>query len=234
MTNTALPYPDRATNKYGNYYERANARAVEKARKAAEKASIAGTQLAIADALEGYRVGAMDEAEASIVQVLMNAYRALAEADWNLDVVAPRPNSLKMGRTEYMAANHKRAFYSSITTNDNERNNAETRAMRARGEAVGYGNTPNFVRYTEMCVTSMIQRARQDASASFDAFVAKLAQKNGAGVVSATVDRASVWNDSILTATFEDGSKKVWHTKTIINCSVYGKLFNQWPSREVR
>ena len=69
-------------------------------------------------------------------------------------------------------------------------------------------------------------------------FSAKLAGKidrdaNGATLVTAKIASNDLWSHSILTAVLSDNSTQQWHTQMILNRSVRGKLFNQWPTRRV-
>ena len=221
-----VAYPTHEINQYGNYYGRANHRAVSKALRLAAKDKVAGSLAAIAASVEAYRVEAMDEAEARAVEFATNVYRILAADGWDLNVSAPRPG--EVSRKDAMAMNARRAAFVALIESDSA---AQTAAHNLLGHSAARKH--GFVKYSAAALEAYIAAVRVQASSNFDAFVAKLAQKNGAGVVSASLYHGSVWSHSLLTVVFEDGSKKVWSTKTIINVSVYGKLFNQWPSREV-
>lgn len=75
-------------------------------------------------------------------------------------------------------------------------------------------------------------------------FCAKLAGKidtelseQSNGVLAGKVERVtmtttSIWENSILTVATNYGMQ-VWHTKVIVNFSVYNKAFNQWPTRRI-
>ena len=43
-----------------------------------------------------------------------------------------------------------------------------------------------------------------------------------------------MWGYSVLTVTKEDGSVERWKTQQIMNISVLGLLFAQWPSRKMK
>jgi hypothetical protein len=76
-----------------------------------------------------------------------------------------------------------------------------------------------------------ISSARQAASDSYDAYVAKMISKVGE-VTKANMQTAShVWGYSVLEVTTITGDEQIWTTQQIVNCSVHGKLFNQWPTR---
>jgi hypothetical protein len=67
----------------------------------------------------------------------------------------------------------------------------------------------------------------------YTAFIQKLEGKVGAHTAAA-LDGSHVWGFSILTVTKADGTVEKWKTEQIINVSVLGKVFNQWPSRKVK
>lgn len=77
----------------------------------------------------------------------------------------------------------------------------------------------------------LVKQARQAASDSYDAYVAKMIAKIG-DVTEATMQTSSnVWGYSVLEVTTVAGERQIWTTQQIVNRSVHGKLFNQWPSR---
>lgn len=91
---------------------------------------------------------------------------------------------------------------------------------------------PEIVSVNAEKVERLVRDAREGASASFDAYAAKLAGKVGT-IRSASVCGASLWHGSTLTVETEAGVQR-WHTTQIVNVSVLGKLFNQWPTRRVK
>ncbi len=70
---------------------------------------------------------------------------------------------------------------------------------------------------------------RAAAQAEVDTFVVKLAGKIGKPVTSGVVV-GDLWHSSKLTVQTAHG-EQVWFTHCIINTSVNGKAFNQWPTR---
>ena len=80
-------------------------------------------------------------------------------------------------------------------------------------------------------VERLIEEAGQDAAASFDAYVAKLTAKVGpceqAGV------EGALWQRSRLSVR-KGPVVEQWITQQILNFSVYGKAFNQWPTRKCK
>lgn len=75
--------------------------------------------------------------------------------------------------------------------------------------------------------------ARANAAAQYDAFVAKLNAKIGP-VTSAKLTGNHVWDFSNLEVVTEAGETQVWRTQTIINVSKLGKVFNQFPTRQIK
>jgi hypothetical protein len=88
-------------------------------------------------------------------------------------------------------------------------------------------------------IERLCDEAAKDAAFSFDEYVAKLTRKVG------HCNRASVegwlWDHSILTVVKRSNPDDAvspmvterWKTQQILNFSVYGKAFNQWPTRKV-
>lgn len=91
-------------------------------------------------------------------------------------------------------------------------------------------NDPEIVSINAEKVERFVRDARENASASFDAYAAKLAGKVGE-IRSASICGASLWDGSLLTVETEAGATQRWHTQQIINVSSLGKVFNQWPTR---
>ena len=89
---------------------------------------------------------------------------------------------------------------------------------------------PEIVSISAEKVERFVRDARENASASFDAYAAKLAGKVGE-IRSASICGASLWDGSLLTVETEAGATQRWHTQQIINVSSLGKVFNQWPTR---
>ncbi len=85
----------------------------------------------------------------------------------------------------------------------------------------------------EAKVAHFIDDSGEVASQQYTAFIQKLEYKVGAHTA-ATLTGGHVWGFSILHVTKADGSVEKWKTQQIINVSVLGKLFNQWPSRKVK
>ncbi len=82
-------------------------------------------------------------------------------------------------------------------------------------------------------IDRFISNSEQDAALQYDAFICKMVAKVG-DVTDATLQGDHVWSHSILTVTLPDGSQQRWKTQQIVNYSVYGTPYLQWPSRIVK
>lgn len=134
----------------------------------------------------------------------------------NFKELAPRPDSFRTGRQQYktMMAFRNLALHVVVVKNGSWPEYTET--------VVG----PNYAG-----IDRLVEEAGEEAAASFDAYVAKLTEKVG------ECDSASVlgylWLESILTVKKGETVER-WKTQQILNFSVYGKAFNQWPTRKVK
>lgn len=168
-------------------------------------------------AIEPLRADAQDAAEAAFRGNVQRVLDLLAQADWNLNVVAPRARST-MTRANYMRAQAWRSTVEGITQSD------EARATPFES---------NYRLPDPERVERLVQGVREDAASAFDAFGAKLVAKVGEDVTGASIEaRNGVWVESTLTVLKGEVVER-WRTKRIINCSVLGKLFHQWPTRQV-
>jgi hypothetical protein len=142
----------------------------------------------------------------------------LEKAGWDLEVAAPYPH-FTAGKKEYAVAKARRVTFNRLVTSVSER-------CRMR-------NDPDFVRMDDAKVSAFMTAVATEASAQFDAYIAKLSAKVGP-VTSASLDAGHLWVFSHLTVTPVGGAPEVWRTQMIINVSSLGKLFNQWPTRKVK
>lgn len=172
----------------------------------------------VALAVAPLREAAIDRARQEAAKVIARVLSDLEAASWDLNVVAPYPNSWNMGRAEYMVAKGRRSLYETITR--------WTTPTHRPG-------TPLLVRRDVETEERFIRNAMEDAAAQYDAFVAKLVRKVG-DCVSANLAGSHVWGYSILSVVLPGGATQRWKTQQIVNVSKLGKLFNQWPSRIVR
>lgn len=163
------------------------------------------------------KTDAIERAEKEARETIVRVLAAMEAAGWDLNVAAPRGDSWN-DPSNYKAKMAKHNFYNSLTTYT---------------EAVGRPGRPNIRKRSDDAEARFIKNSREDAALQYDMFVAKLVRKIGA-CETATLAGSHVWGHSILTVAKADGSVERWKTQTIINVSVHGKLFNQWPSRKVK
>ncbi len=154
----------------------------------------------------------------------------LVSADWNLDTVAPKGDSFKEGRATYRTKEAKRNFFSRLTVTDEAR--AKAYAAANGLQRFNYNRIPHFVKADATAEARYIAECRAGAALDYDAFVYKLCEKVG-HCTAAAIDGSHVWSESTLTVEKGNAVER-WLTKTILNQSVYGKLFNQWPSRKLK
>lgn len=173
----------------------------------------------IANAVEHHRAAAVERALTFAREFVVKATKLLEENGWDLNKAAPRPNG-HMTRAGYRQAQDAR--------------NAILAIVKELPRSGIYRiDSPIFVQVTTDRVQRYYAIVRADASASFDTYVAKLTAKIGP-VRTACIDSAYLWNGSVLTVGKPDGTTERWHTQMIINVSVLGKLFNQWPTRKLK
>lgn len=171
----------------------------------------------IANAVAHLKQQAQDRAELQVTEQVEAAYAKLEAAGWDLDKVAPYPKSFSCSKAQYRQAVALYEFYRGITT--------YTAPTRRNGE-------PNIRKACPEAVARRVQQAREMAGASYEAFVAKLEGKVGEHSAAKLVT-GGTWSYSILEVTTPAGVQR-WKTQMIINCSVLGTLFNQWPTRLVK
>lgn len=162
---------------------------------------------------------AMDRAEQFAREQVARIERELEANDWDREIVAPYPNSLRDGREEYKK---KEARYRMVRF-----------FTKATGSAVRRIHAPDPCEMNAERVELFVKQAREAAAAQYEAFVAKLIHKVG-DVTEASLSGNHVWGHSILTVTKPDGTVERWKTQTIVNVSKLGTVFNQWPTRKVK
>lgn len=139
----------------------------------------------------------------------------LKKADWDLNKVAPPPNSRTMGSSEYKTIQAKRDLYRSITKS--------TEYSTRPGQ-------PDIREPNKAMIDRYIEMNKKGAEEAYENFMHKMMQKIGKPVVDAKMT-GNIWTNAILTVTTDDGEEQVWHTQMILNFSKYQKMFNQFPSR---
>lgn len=177
----------------------------------------------IAKAVAPVKADAIVRAEKDAREYVVRLTDVLAKNGFDLNKVAPAPNSLKTGREEYRTMQNRRNLFTSFTRerDDNDRNS--WRDMTAA----------KIVEVDPAKVERFVDTAKEAAAMHYDSFVYKLVEKIGE-TTEARLEGNHVWGRSILHVTLKSGEKQKWKTQQIVNCSVYGLLFNQWPTRLVK
>lgn len=162
------------------------------------------------------KAAAVGHAEVIAHQRIAHVVEKLEAAGWDMEVAAPHPHGL-MSRAQYKTAAARRALYSRLVT--------RTATSHRHG-------TPDIVVYSPEGAARFVESVRADAALEFDAYIAKLVSKVGE-VISAEICGRHLWQGSILTVVKATGTER-WKTTQIVNVSVLGKLFNQWPTRQLK
>lgn len=157
-------------------------------------------------------------AEKRAKEFVNDRLETLKKHGWDLNKVAPPPNSRTMGASEYKTAQAKRDVYRSITKSTQT-------SLRSGEPDIREPNTVMIDRYVEMN-----KRGAEDA---YRNFMEKMIQKIGKSVVDAKMT-GNIWTNAVLHVTTEDGEEQSWKTQMILNFSKYQKMFNQFPSRRIK
>ena len=194
--------------------------AAKKAAKEKAHAEIFATP--VAKAVEPLKAEAVARAEKDSKEFIERLKVKLAEAGNDINQIAPQPPSFGITREEYRRASGKRALYKSLTE---ERDGQGRRAY--------HDKSPLLVDFCEEKIQVFIEKEKESAALQYEAFVYKLVRKIGP-TVKAEISGSHVWGNSILTVEVPNGEVQRWKTQHIVNRSVYGLLFNQWPTRKVK
>jgi hypothetical protein len=170
----------------------------------------------VADAVNPLKVEAIRRARQETQQRIDHYVDQLAAAGWDLRLVAPRPSDT-WSKAQYHKALAVYRFVDGLVSRD--------------GTAYRPSWAPDPVTLDDAKVASTLATAETEAAAQYDAFVEKLVAKIG-DCDSASLDGSHVWGWSILTVT-KGGTVERWKTQQIVNVSRLGKLFNQWPTRQL-
>lgn len=176
----------------------------------------------VALAVEPLRVAAVERALKHADEFVETTRVKLQEAGWDVDKVAPYPSS-GIGRANYFMA---RDYYQDVR-----------RITRPRTDNTRRFNEIILVRMDDDGIARFRLRAEETAELQYVAYVAKLIRKveqDGHVRTAQLLPIAGVWGRSHLIVTLESGETKKWLTKTIVNRSPLGTLFNQWPTTRLR
>lgn len=194
-----------------------------------EKRRAKGLQLAeslgtaVGRVVEPLREAAVLRVEQYCRQRIARRAEELTAAGFDINAAAPRAHG-HMNRMECRQAMALRSEYMEIS---------KTAGSGVINLAQALGTQPHIVEVSEARIENVVTEAMERASMEYDMFVYKLCKKV-AGHTAATLDGDHVWSYSVLTVTHTDGRVSRWKTQQITNVSKYGKVFAQWPSREMK
>lgn len=164
------------------------------------------------------KIEAVDHANQRANRIIDATKKALEEAGWDVNKVAPYPSRDLRHSMEWQLAYHKYLQVSALTTwRDSVRRGMDDKA-------------PLLVDMNQNGCARFIGEMEKDAAWEYDLFIIKLVEKVGP-VLNAVLDGSHVWSQSILTVTKAGDVKERWKTQQIENVSKLGKYFPQWPTR---
>ncbi len=228
----------KAMNSFDNYMNKSKIEAEREAKKAdKEKRSLKNraivrkeaevrkysqaSESVVGKALDPLRIKAIAEAKANAEEVVEEVSKKVAKHKGDINIIAPVPE------VDY-----------------SRRQNDEEKAMNARRSSIMRfavviekdpmtGNPLKVKMSKELCAQYIALRM-DAAEQEFISFMYKLVAKVG-GVKSAELkEQRGVWGLSHLTVVTDAGVTEVWKTQQIVNRSVHGTYFNQWPTRKIK
>jgi len=162
------------------------------------------------------KVEAVAKAEEAAKEFCANAVKQMADAGMDRNAVAPFPYN-EHG-TAYQVKREKYQIFCRLFRS--------VKGSHRRGE-------PDICKVNPKGIKWLIKTEMERAALQYDAFVIKLVKKIG-DCAAAKLQGSHVWGYSILTVEKFDLTVERWKTQQIVNRSVNGLLFNQWPSRKVK
>lgn len=198
------------------YIDQRNKVAAQEDAKAAKKAAEMAKLIAhpVGAAVEPLRTETLERVGREFDAYVARVGAKIEQAGGDLDVLAPPANYRTDSRAEV------------------SRKQAQRNAIIAlcSSEQVGpYNQRKTIVKLDDERVARTRDLELAASAAQYDGFIAKLVGKIGA-CDSAEIDGSHVWGYSVLTVRKGDQIER-WKTQQILNVSVLGKVFNQWPSR---
>jgi hypothetical protein len=177
----------------------------------------------VAVSVETLREAAIARAAEFSQKKIDSVKKQLEEGNWDREVVAPYPDILRNSREDDYRRKH--AFYNLVRRLTESTNTSGYRSFRDKND---------FCVMSDKGCEKFIQDNKEMAAIQYDAFVIKLIGKVGPVVKAECASHAGVWGRSTLTVTQKDGKVQNWLTQQIINYSVLGTAYNQWPTRKVK
>lgn len=152
---------------------------------------------------------AQDKAEEHFRESVSQAAEQIRIHNGDIDKLVPIPANLKWDSYAGEAIKLARSFYALICELHDGR-------LYISDAAVGLE----------------VYKVRRGAGFEFDAYVYKLNEKINDATLAAEL-HGDPWTGSTLKVTTKNKGEQIWTTKIIVNVSKYGKLFNQFPTRQV-
>lgn len=178
----------------------------------------------LTDSTQVYRKAYVERAEELYANRLKSMRATLAENGMDLNKVAPYPRS-NIGRAAYQGAVARHTqFMAAFKSQPIDLSTGITDFGRLDGRQ------PWLVVEKPGAEADLRKRARMEANSNFDGYLLKLAKKIIKPINRATMT-GELWSNCELAVVCLDGEEQLWHTKCIMNFSVYHNMFNQWPTR---
>ena len=180
-------------------------------------------------AIEPMRSAASELAAQHSIEQIERLTSTLDANDWNItEIVKTRAPRADFRKIQEIAAPFKM-----ITAVD--RGRMESVPFEIRNILTYKLVCPDFRVRDDHMEAAFIQQAQKDAESAFDAYAAKMVSKIGDDVADAKLEcKGNAWVRSTLVVTRKDGSIERWNTTMIVNFSVHGKAFNQFPTRKAK
>lgn len=222
LANKLMAFNRRVTTLTGHVADRIPAderTAAFNANKTAEEfAAEVATREPVGAALFAAKAEAVEFAAEEARKEVAKVREQLIAGGWNLTEIAPHPARDIRYTTAGEKMAKKRAAFSDLTKADPAKGYQRT----APGE-------PYIVVMDDDRVARHVERAASEAALYYDAFIVKMVAKVGE-CDGAAIQGSHVWSHSILTVT-KGATVERWKTQQIVNYSVYGRPYLQWPSR---
>lgn len=220
-SNKRTAYFKKVANLIGHVYGRFGldlSASYEAGLSAEDCAARVAAQEPVGRALHPMKSDAVKAAAADAQKIVDRVLSDLEAHGWDINAAAPRPDSFREGREAYQSKNRKRQLYSAVSKSLSQ---------------VYVRSGPQIVERDEEGIARFISNSERDAALQYDAFICKMVKKVG-DVSDATIQGEHIWGHSVLTVVLPDGSIQRWMTQQIVNYSVYGRPYLQWPSRVVK
>jgi len=169
----------------------------------------------VAKVVEPLKADAIAHAEQEANKTIQRVAKIIEDAGYDYNTANPYPKSWNVGRREYAVAKARYKLISSLVE-------LKQKGINEWDAKISPAKADRF-----------IELAKEEAAAAYDLYIAKLTKKIGA-CETAEISGSHIWGSSIIKVTFADKAGEKWKTQQIVNTSVLGKLFYQWPTRKVK